>query len=169
MHKRSIIFIAIIVLLFIATLVYIIPYSSAVPQTLNAVKVDAQGNVIEAVEISVQGKLKTYLFREDRLDIYIPAFDGFNWIKLSENQPSGVEGKLVDAPENDIRYTALAGYKDNDVHFLTLGFSPDLDSWILVDSTENVFYVACVSGKYTTQELITYFRALIPSIWGTTE
>lgn len=84
---------------------------------------------------------------------------------------TGIEGRISAAPENDILYVFYYGqqenapvYDDSLTHF-RLGFSPDMNRWIFINDSNRVYYAACISGNYSAQELVEYFRILIPVNW----
>ena len=71
--KKVIIFYSIVAIL----LVCILPWTTPVKKTLNAVKLDAEGNELGTVQIQLEGKKRDYLFRTDRFDVDITPFDNF--------------------------------------------------------------------------------------------
>lgn len=157
----------------IAALLWFVPRSTRVDHTLSASKFDHHGDLVRTTEIRISGRKLDYLFQDSRVEFTITPFDGLAWIEPVLYANTNQEGHLSTAPENDILYTFYYGfptnppvYNDSMTQF-RLGFSPDMDRWIIINDSDKVYYVASVSGNYSPQELVEYFRVLIPVNWTT--
>ena len=170
---KRILFWLIFCILVIAALLWFIPRSTRVDHTLITAKFDQSGNLIGNTEIRISGRKLDYLFRDSRVDFTITPFEGLVWIKPVTFGKAGVEGLVSTAMENGILYTYYHGWFEDAFTQadgwgqFTLGFSPDMDRWFIRNDTCKVYYVASVSGKYSSQELVEYFRILIPANWTT--
>ena len=164
MIKNRII-IAVSAAVLILVLICLLPWPTKVDLTLNAIKLDSEGEEVGSQQIIMEGQKLDYLFKDARMNLSFTPFDGFVWIKPTEVQPAGTTGNIWHALENDILYVRYYGCdRAANIHLLILGFSPDLDRWILLDHTDNVCYVASVNADHTVQELKEYFKILISAI-----
>ena len=164
-NRNVLIFYLVIGVLIIAALIYYRPWSTPIDLNLNAVKLDTDGNEICIVQITIQGKKLDYLFKPSRLDISITPFENLKGIHPVEYANTGVYGQIQTSDYDDVRFVYYGAWDNtsNETESVTLGFSPDLDRWILTSNFRKVCYVASVSGDCSTQELTEYFRLLLPS------
>ena len=162
MKKTWTISIAVIVAVVVAA-VCLLPRSTWINQTLNAVKLDADGNEIGTVTIHIEGVHLDFLFFPDRLQVSILPFDHLRSVTLSRY--NGVKGgTFPDAGGTYIKvwfsaWNLHAGAPCTG----EIGFSDDFDCWLIRDYTNSVSYVASVSSEYTTDELKTHFSGKMPT------
>ena len=161
MYKRSIIIVIATVLVIAAALVCVIPQFTNVDATLNATKINEQGEALGTHEIVLRGNRLDYLLTDAALEVAISPFDSLSGFVA--------EGKIKTATGKDICYVLYSASNavTDDVAIIRICFSPEMDRWVFVNDTDQVYYVASVSGAYSTQELVEYFRPLIPSNWTT--
>lgn len=169
-RKRNGILLSVIaVILLLALALYFIPLPTRVGLTLEATKLDSEGNELGTVQIKMSGYKFDYLFQLDRLDVFIQGFENYAWMKASDyNHITGAILKL-NLPEEykdrepEWMYSYYGGpYANNDRTFsATVAFSPDLDRWLICNDTDNVYYIASVSGNDTVADLVEYFHQII--------
>ena len=159
MYKRSLIILFALFLAIAAALICVIPRFTAVDATLSAAKYNEKGEALDAPEITIRGDHLDYLFGADALDIHIAPFDD-----LSEFT---INSKIQTKPGTEICYvlSSASNAATGDVAFFEIGFSPNMDRWALVNTTDRVYYVGSDSGEYTPRELVEYFKPLIPGNW----
>ena len=159
MYKRSLIILFALFLAISAALICVIPRFTAVDATLSAAKYNEKGEALDAPEITIRGDHLDYLFGADALDIHIAPFDD-----LSEFT---INSKIQTKPGTEICYvlSSASNAATGDVAFFEIGFSPNMDRWALVNTTDRVYYVGSDSGEYTPRELVEYFKPLIPGNW----
>ena len=161
--KKVIIFYSIVAIL----LICILPWTTPVKKTLNAVKLDAEGNELGTVQIQLEGKKRDYLFRTDRFDVDITPFDNFQSFGevLNEKNVPDVIWKL----DGEISYVRSGlSYKDElrpTASSLILAFNRKMDRFILFDMSEEFRYVASTKEEITSQELLEYFSELLEQTW----
>lgn len=173
LRKVQMISLVVFGIVIVAALLWFIPRSTRIDYTLTTSKIDRFGKEIGTTEIRIAGRKLDYLFQKSRADFTITPFDGLAWIKPAMYGNTGTEGRIATAIANGILYTHYygcledaSGQGDDMTHF-TLGFSPNMDRWIIRNDSDKVYYVASVNGMYSTQELVEYFRILIPANWTT--
>lgn len=160
-------------MLVIGALLWFIPHSMRVEHTLRFSKFDHHGKELGTTEIRISGRKLDYLFQDSRVDFTITPFDGLVWIKPAMYGNTGTEGRIATAMENGILYTHYYGCLEDasaqgdDMTQFRLGFSPDMDRWIIINDSDRYYYVASISGNDSAQELVEYFRILIPANWTT--
>lgn len=171
LRKVQIITLVVASIVIAAALLWFIPRTTQIDHTLRFSKFDHHGNELGTTEIRIAGRKLDYLFQDSRVDFTIAPFDGLVWLKPTLHANTNQEGHLNTALENGILFTYyygchvnISGYDEGMPQF-RLGFSPDMDRWIIINDSDKVYYVASVSGKYSTKELVEYFRILIPSNW----
>lgn len=157
MSKQKIIF-AITVIVLIITIVLIVPRSTKITHTLNAVILDSNGNDIGTVQIYIQGRKVDYLYSESRLDVNIPPFHELTSIQASVTD--GVEGLITESSYTEYLTVNFSAWdlSKNDMVFCRLCFSPDMDRWIFCNLSSKTYYIASVSGQDEIAELKTYFQ-----------
>ena len=177
-RKRNGILMSVIaVILLLALALYFIPLPSRVQLTLNATKIDGEGKELGTVQIVMAGYKFDYLFQPDRLDVFIHGFENYAWMKPSDYYHNGmpITGAITGAilklnlPEEykdrepEWMYSYYGGpYANGDRAFsATLAFSPDLDRWLIFNTSDQIYYVASVRENDTVADLITYFHQII--------
>ena len=160
--KRTIIFICVAVLL-IAALLCFLPLPTRVNLTLNAVKLDAEGNEIGTVQIPIQGTKWLSLFRQDRLDVTVGGFDDILPAQIDTSQlrknsfeeyyrtTFGIVSTAFDSP-NELASTSYT---------YTLEVCPKFDRWLILIRSgmdTKACYLGSISGNYTTLALLEYFN-----------
>lgn len=165
MHKKSLIFLGVLAVILIIYFLWSFPFMTRVDLTLNAVRMDHEGNVTGEAVIHVEGNRYDYLFQMSRLDVNIGAFDGHYDIYAATftSDYGDVVGAIRSYESDEYEFVTYAGMFEpkNDMFIGTLAFSPDLDKWIFCNKTYGVYYVASVSGEYTAAELADYFHWLM--------
>lgn len=174
---RKKIFIPIIILVLIIALAccflhFQLPYE----HTLNAVKLDAQGNEVGTVEIPVTGTARRSVFHLNRIIAEVAPFDGISGFDIDSAKYEkfidedflhrtfsitdiGSKEDIMDAVSSDFE-----GYSPTSYTYY-ISISEDFDRWLIhvvVGDNEPVYYLASVSGKYTAQELRDFFGTRLP-------
>lgn len=166
MYKNSLVFLLCLAVILVAYFLWTFPFMTPVDLTLNAVRMDHEGNVTGDAMIHVQGTRYDYLFQMPRLDVNITPFDGHYDIYAATftSDYGDVVGAVRSYESDEYEFVTYAGMYEpkNDMFIGTLGFSPDMDQWIFCNKTYGVYYVSSVSGEYTAAELAEYFHWLMP-------
>ena len=168
--KKTFLIIGIILMLafIVGVILYYVPYVTKINITLNAVKLDENGNEIGTVQIVIQGNKQDYLFQEDRVDLSIEPFD--NLVNITPSNQDGIAGVIHPTFVGDYSLVYYGASVQTTVNvtdayaFCTLAISDDLGRWAFrrSENGKETYYVASVSGNDTTEELIAFFRGLIP-------
>lgn len=164
-------------ILILAAVVCLLPIPSIFSETMNAVKLDAQGNIIGTVQIPIQGTKSKSLLQTKLRNVKIGAFDDLGETKelpMSQFSQDPVQGYWkvsigigntdfdMPTPENP----SIGSITANS-YLYTLAFSEDCDRWCIHISSGNVeeaFYVGSFSGSYSARDLAAYFD--IPFVDG---
>lgn len=164
MKKRLLVIGAIVIaIIAICLLSFPIPYN----QTLNAVKLDAVGNEIGTVQISIEGRKWCSLLQKDYLDVNVGGFDDIlpmqintsEWRKNVFEEYQSATFAIVNSSLGSTDGTAST------VYGYTLNVCPDFDRWVILIRSGTVtqaYYVGSISGNYTTEEIAEYFNVLVP-------
>ena len=152
----------IVAALIVAALLYFVPWSTPVDLTLNAVKLDENGNEIGTAEIHIKGHKLDDLFRDSRLDVDIEPFDVVENAQLvqgSNGSGSITTFNFTDVPMMELYFTCN-DKQENDFTWLHLTFTEEMDCFVLrlLRDSGNMYYVASSSGNYDTQGVIDYFK-----------
>lgn len=166
MEKRSILFLVILALVFVAVLLYFIPYSTPIDLQMEAVKIDSEGHELGTYTLFIKGFRKDYLFQPSRLDVSIDPIGNIFSIHPSYavTQFGEIPGMIYTSPLGKylrVHYGAIQSIT-NDSIFCSLLFSPDMTRWAFCDDLNSICYVASVDGEYSTAELLDYFYPMIP-------
>lgn len=159
MHKKAMIFVITAIIIIAAILVCVIPRFTGVDATLQATKFNNRGESVGAHDIVLSGNRLDYLFSDTALELSVSAFDILRDFVVETELKTASGGEMF-----YVLYSAVNTAKD-DVDVIRVGFSPDMDRWVFVNDTDQVYYVASVSGDYSAEELVEYFRPLIPANW----
>lgn len=159
MYKRALIILIALFVAIAAVLICVIPRFTAVDATLSATKYNEKGETLYASETSIRGSRLDHLFGADAMDIHIAPFDDLSNFTIN--------GKIQTIPGTEICYvlSSASNAATGDAAFFEIGFSPDMGRWAIVNTTDRVYYVGSDSGEYTPQELVEYFKPLIPGNW----
>lgn len=167
--KKIFLIIGIILMLafIVGVILYYVPNVTKINVTLNAVTLDENGDEIGTVQIAMQGNKQDYLFQEDRVDLSISPFD--NLVNITPSNQDGIAGVVHPIRSGDYSLVYYGASVQTTVNvadayaFCTLAFSDDLDCWAFrrYENGKETYYVASVSGNYTTKELVAFFRGLI--------
>ena len=161
----------IVALLIVAALLYYVPWATPVDLTLNATKLDEAGNVLGTEEIHIKGHRLDYLFRDSRLVVDIEPFDTMKWTKL--NDTSNGTGSIFTRKSHTLNtecYYVNFGAWDTGVNDIATGelfFNEDFDPmvfWYRPFGNKACYYIASVSGNYSTQEIIQLFSDFVPGL-----
>ena len=157
-------------LLLIAALLYFVPWSTPIDETITFVKLSYEGEVIGTFQTRMQGKKLNYLFQDDRMLLSFEPFDNLKDIEPIHftNQKDGVI-KCLESLHSDTQWMMLA-YKgfntaNNNEVWLNIVFCEDFDRFAIIchaSSFTKVAYISSVSDNMTTQELIDYFNGIVP-------
>ena len=162
--KRIITLIVIIAVL-IGALLYFVPWPTRVNLTLDAAKLDQNGNVVDNVTITINGVRLNYLFREDSLDVNIYPFDNFTWVTLSYYANKKRTGVILPHSGDCVKIHCSASDPSSEFPpFCELLFTEDFKyvAFVADRSESNIYYVASKDGAISTEALIEYFRYLPP-------
>lgn len=159
--KRIIVRILIISLI-VGALLYFIPWPTRVNLTLEASKLDQNGNVVSNTTITIKGVMLDYLFREDSLNVSIYPFDTHKWVKLTHNANTNRDGIIYRHSGDCFEISCYT----NDASFCKLLFTKDFKYVAFVadepGGETNTYYVASANSEVNTEDLIEYFRYLPP-------
>lgn len=150
------------------------PTVDAVPltMTLNAIKVNNDGETLGTVQIKLEGYGKKNPKPGDLLEVEIDPFDEYDrvtffdtWGGTNEDN-TNLRGKYIQyAPakeymeDQDAFYVLLCSMKYNlDTYYL--GFTPDYQRWIIRDGVEGVSYLASTNENDTLEDLLEQFEHL---------
>lgn len=144
--------------------------------TMKAVKLDAQGNEVGTVDISISGTAMRSLSHLGRIVAKVSPFDGISGFDIDSNDYEqhfneeflhhtsvvadiGSVEDIMDAITNESASLNSSSY----VYYVNT--SEDFDRWLIhvaVDGTEHFYYLASIDNQYTTQELLDFFKAKLP-------
>ncbi len=134
-------------------------------------KLDVQGNELGTFDVHFTGKKLNYLFQEDRYVLEIDDFDSLRGIKISDTgdlRPGGIVSRFGKEEGREFLRLFFAGNGASADAFewaqLTLLFTEERDCIALTCyyNDKNWSYVASLSGSYSTQQIIEYFKGLVP-------
>lgn len=159
---KRIITIVLIVVVLIGALLYFIPWPTRVNLSLNAAKLDKDGNAVGNSTITIKGVMLDYLFQEDCLNVSIYPFDNFKWIKLSNHGTTNKRGIIY--PHFQTCKKVYCYTSTDDLVFCKLLFTKDFKyiAFVAENATERTYYVASANTEVSTEELAEYFRYLPP-------
>ena len=154
---KSIILLIIIAVLIVGFLLYAIPLQTNIDLTLNATKLDKDGNELGAAQIILQGEKSDYLFQPSyiSLDVTIEG-RSVNFNTDGYQNRSGAEIRKYS--HHDYYYIIPTGFEGQELCWLPVYISPDLTRWMLYDSANETYYVASVNETDTAQSLWEYFK-----------
>ena len=169
MQKQTIISLVIIILtcaLLVTAFFYLLPTETTpLNGTLKATKLDSDGNVIGTTQIEMQGAFKTYLLRENKMELSIAPFDEIKSITLSNSgDPFGFTPSTF---HKFIYFSGMAWENgSSEMLWVRVNTSQDFEYWVFrVDSTnsdEVIYYVASHSGNHSVEEIVQFFQGLAP-------
>lgn len=164
MYKKvkRIIIIVLVVSLLIGALLYFVPWPTRVDLTLDAAKLDQDGNVVSNTTITIKGVMLDYLFRKDSLDVSIYPFDNHKWVRLTNYSNENRKGVIHPHSGECVKvYCYTSEYS-----FCDLLFTKDFKYVAFVADVpgngKNTYYVASANNEVSTEKLIEYFRYLPP-------
>lgn len=164
MYKKvkRIIVIILVACLIAGALLYFVPWPTPVNLSLNAAKLDKDGNVVGNMTIHIEGVMLNYLFQEDSLNVKISPFDSHKWVKLTRNANTNRDGIIYPHSGDCFELFFYTDYAS----FCRLLFTKDFKYVAFVSDTpgdgSNTYYVASADDEIPTEELIEYFRYLPP-------
>ena len=156
-----------VLLLVLGCILYFVPWSTPVDLTLDAAKLDQNGNVIGTAQITINGKRLDYLFQKNRLDIQIDPFDDWDNLMLSNDAATGKKG-VINNFEDKFEYINLFATSPNPT-LCELYFTSDFNHLALNFRTKEgrCLYVASAENNRTPEEVIEYFQAIVPGWFKT--
>ena len=169
MRKKTVITIISILLtvVFLAGVVYHFPWPTKIDKTLTMTKLDTKGNEVGAFELHLTGTKLNYLFQEDRYVIKADEFDNIKHIKNSDSGDNRFGIPFLHFGKEwgkEYSWLYLAGYAHPDVVLMRLYFTQEQDRYALVCTggyREEWSYVGSLSGNYTTQEIVEYYKGFV--------
>lgn len=157
-----IIFVSLI--LMTAALLYIFPRQTPIDVTLEAVKLDAEGDEIGTAQLHITGRYVNYFFLEDKLELTMDPVDGLTQIGKFED--ASFPHSLGNETGTEYWEYSMPSYNpnSNSIEFGNLVFTEEFDriAYLTTVSGQDICYVGSVSAEYTTQELIDYFNGIVP-------
>ncbi len=165
--KKVLVIIATIIvsIALIVSLITCIPQHTKITQTLNAIQLDKDGNIIGTEEIAMQGIFRDYRFKEDTIELHIAPFGMLKSISFSGDSRWDSQSELTDlfGEFYEITFGAWNTSKD-DYDFGTIIVSKDFEYWFFRadDNGQPIYYVASASGEHTVEEIVQYFKGLAP-------
>ena len=172
MRKKTVVTVISILLavIFLAVALCLIPWPCPISHTLTATKLDAQGNSIGTVEISMRGfKTHSLIFGEKWYNLKIGAFEGYFATELQMsrfNSPSLEDYKSLTGVVNNVTYEGdleQAIRDDALIHtsyMYTICHSPDYDMWLL--KMDDTCYIGSLSGDHAILEIAEYYQDYLP-------
>ena len=161
----SICVICLAVVAVIVALLYCFPRQTLIDVTLNAVKLDEDGNEIGTAKLHITGRYVNYFILEDQLELSIDPIDGLMHIETTDK--SGLPRSLGNQTGTEYWMHSMGAY-DSDANGMTfVGFfcTEEFDRLAIRMSNAkqgDFWYVTSVSGDYTVQEIIEYFGGIVP-------
>ena len=155
MYKTTIVLIVIAVLC-IGALLYFIPWQTNIDLTLQATKLDKEGNDLGTAEITIQGAKYDYLMQSTAIGLDI-TIEGNPVQFNTDGYPRRDGTELGDLNLMGCYSITLTGIKDNQVKWLLVYISPDLTRWMLYDYDGEAYYVGSVNKTDSAQSLWDYF------------
>ena len=160
----SICVICLAVIAVIVALLYCFPRQTSIDVTLNAVKLDEDGNEIGTAQLHLTGRYVNYFILEDQLELSIDPIDGLMHIKTLDKP--GLPRSLGNYTGTEYWRHFLSAYDatNNIGAFVELYCTEEFDrlAFYVIGVKKNTYYVTSVSGNYTTREIIEYFNGLVP-------
>ena len=156
-----------VLLLVMGCILYLVPWSTPISLTLDAAKLDQNGNVIGTAQITINGKRLDYLIQKNRLVIQIDPFDDWDNFMLSDDADTGKKG-VINTFADKFEYVNLFATSPNPT-FCDLYFTRDFNHIALnfLNEEGRCLYVASAESKRTPEEVIEYFRAIVPGWFKT--
>ena len=138
-------------------------------KTLLCTKLDNDGNSIGTAQIAIQLSAQDDLLQSDTHEISIAPFDGLSQL-IFGNESDGTPQKPRKIADEFWCIHWLAPTTTNDLISGSAYYSLDFEYWAFSydlpnnESLENesVYFVASTSGTRTTEEIVEYFRGLVP-------
>ncbi len=140
-----------ITLISLAVLLGALPRTTKIDQTMDAVKLDADGNVLGTVSLHIQASADDYLFRDSNFSFEVSDFDSYIGLGSTWNRRDYTKlyyGASV---------TRKAGEDGPFDTYFNVYSSPSLDRWLLWNQIDNVYYVASTGSGESVSELMRYF------------
>ena len=159
MNKNAPIRWILLFLIVLACILYFVPWSTPFDLTLNATKLDSDGNEIGTTQIHIQGKRLNYLFQMDRVDFELDPIDGWKSFGLSTYGTTQRKGVIIESPSGNIKAVTMHAIGDSDTAFVTLYFTDSFDHFALrfVQDGETTTYLASVGEDHTADKVIDHF------------
>ena len=157
LERKERFFLVMLFVIIFSLLLYFVPKTTRFEHTLHAVILDREGNQIGTTDIALQGAQLEYLFRNTLLDVTISPFDRYLRFNLTENTQTGDKGIILQFDQiQGIICTAWDNIVGDTV-FAMLYFSPELDRWMFVNTSEGLYYIATTNDAYSIDDTIEYF------------
>ena len=166
MKKRVLLIIACMMLLCIAVglCLYAIPHNTKIRESMQATKLDKDGNTTGTDTIILQGSFNNYLLKEDTLELTINPFGTLKSIVMADTG-SGNTFTVPVAFDDFYTFTFLAwDTSKEDSVFCTVTVSQDFEYWVfrVGDNDQPIYYVASASNEHTVEEIVQYFKGIAP-------
>ena len=134
--------------------------------TLQATKLDKDGNILGTEEIAMQGIFMDYRFKEDTVELHVAPFGIFKSITFSGDSIWNSQSELTEPFDEfyEVTFGTWNTAKD-DYDFGTIVVSKDFEYWVFRATDGNnqpIYYVASFSGEHTVAEIVQYFKGLAP-------
>lgn len=146
---------------------YRIPQRTPINVTLEAIKIDENGSEIGTVNISMQGNLEEYIFRDSCLNVEIAPFDGLSDIEPVVEAESRMSGPIIYDSSIQLNYVVYSADHEDNAISLIIFFSTDFERWLILSrpSFQNegaVYYLGSTSASDSIDDLKDFFAAIIP-------
>jgi hypothetical protein len=148
-----------------AALLYCFPRQTKIDLTLDAVKLDEDGNEIGTAKLHITGRYVNYFILEDQLELSIDPIDGLMHIKTMDKP--GLPRSLGNYTGTEYWMHSMGAY-DPDANagaFLDFFCTEEFDRFairLISGEQGNFWYVTSARGDYTAQEIIEYFGGIVP-------
>lgn len=157
----KIILLALVLVLVLGCLLYFVHRSTPFDLTLNATKLDSDGNEIGTTQITIRGNRLDYLFQKDRVEIEVDPFDKWSSFMQIKESSTGKVGKIFPITDN-LMYITFHAVEGDEISPCILYFTIDFDHFVLyIDTDEGRnTYLASVSDDHTADKVLDHFRSL---------
>jgi len=150
---------ALVLLLVLGCVLYFVPRSSPFDLTLNATKLDSDGNEIGTTQITIRGKKLDYLFQKDRLEIEVDPFNEWSSFIQVKDSSTGKIGEIFPITDN-VMYITFQAVEGDEIASCILYFTIDFDHFalnILGDEGKTI-YLASVGDDHSADKVIEHFK-----------
>lgn len=168
MKKKTIIIATVAILLVLAIAVCVIPIPMKFQPTIQAIKLDNEGNQLGTVELQLDGWVTRSLFRKHLWSLTILPFEDYPKAKVNISNVS--EDILGGYQKTSFVIAAITQEMfseggDGNAYGFHVAYTDDLEFWCIrvdTDETPGYYYLGSASGQASTEELMEIFHYRLP-------